>query len=109
MTGNKKTIGQDGQAKIRKYYSFKFKKTVVEKVIKVSINASASVKSQEYLDKVNLCKEAKLFFTCDYPNFVTIYDFIEEPITIVMEYCVKGSLRSILDKKIYLRLLYKIF
>ena len=106
---NKKTIGQGGQAKIRKYYSPKFKKTVVEKVIKVNINASASIKQQEYLDKINLCKEAILLFTCDYPNVIKIYDFIDDPVTIVMEYCAKGSLRSILDKKIFLPPLYKIF
>ena len=106
---NKKTIGQGGQAKVRKYYSPKFKKTVVEKVIKVNINATASVKKQEYLDKINLCKEAILLFTCDYPNVIKIYDFIDNPVTIVMEYCAKGSLRSILDKKIFLPPLYKIF
>ena len=109
MAGNKKTIGFGGQAKIRKYYSPKFKKTVVEKVIKVNLSASASVKKQEYLNKINLCKEAILLFTCDYPNVIKIYDFIENPVTIVMEYCAKGSLRSILDKKIYLPPLYKIF
>lgn len=106
---NKKTIGQGGQAKVRKYYSPKFKKTVVEKVINVNINATASVKKQEYLDKINLCKEAILLFTCDYPNVIKIYDFIDNPVTIVMEYCAKGSLRSILDKKIFLPPLYKIF
>ena len=111
MAGNnKKTIGQGGQAKIRKYYSPKFKKMVVEKVIKVNMNLTASAKKQEYLDQINLCKEAILLSKCDYPNIVKIYDFIENPITIVMEYCAKGSLRSILDnKKIFLPPLYKIF
>ena len=105
---NKKTIGQGAQAKIRKYYSPKFGKTVVEKVIKVNINATAGVKKQEYLDKINLCNEAILLFTCDYPNVIKIYDFIDDPVTIVMEYCAKGSLRSFLDKK-FLPPLYKIF
>ena len=36
MGSQKKTIGQGGQAKIRKFYSHKFNKTVVEKVIKVN-------------------------------------------------------------------------
>ena len=83
---------------------------VVEKVIKVNMNLTASAKKQEYLDQINLCKEAILLSKCDYPNIVKIYDFIENPITIVMEYCAKGSLRSILDnKKIFLPPLYKIF
>ena len=109
MSSNKKTIGQGGQAKIRKYYSSKFKKIVVEKVIKVNINASASVKKQEYLDKIDLYRKVTLLLSYDYPNIIKIYDFIENPFTIVMEYCERGSLRSILDKKIYLPQLYKIF
>ena len=110
MADNKKTIGFGGQAKIRKYYSPKFKKTVVEKVIKVNIGVSASIKRQEYLNKVNLCKEALLLFTFDYPNVIKIYDFIKDPVTIVMEYCAKGSLRKVLDnEKVYLPPLYKIF
>ena len=48
-------------------------------------------------------------FKCDYPNVIKIYDFIEDPVTIVMEYCAKGSLRHILDGGFYLPPLYKIF
>ena len=107
--GGKKTIGQGGQVKLRKYYSPKFKKIVVEKVIPTNINISSSQKVRETLDKINLIKEAILLFKCDYPNIVRVYDFIENPVTIVMEYCSKGSLRSILDKNIYLPPLYKIF
>ena len=61
------------------------------------------------MNKISLVKEAILLFRCDYPNIVKIYDFIDDPITIIMEYCAKGSLRSILDKRIYLPPLYKIF
>ena len=99
-----KTIGEGGQAKIIKFYSEKFKKTLVKKVIKLNSSSMASI-----LNKINLCKEAILLFRCNYPNVVKIYDFIENPITIVMEYCAKGSLRNIIDKKIYLPPLYKIF
>ena len=109
MGAGKKTIGQGGQAKIRKYYSPKFKKTVVEKVIPTNISITASTQAKDIINKINLCKEAVLLFKCDYPNVVRIYDFIEDPVTIVMEYCAKGSLRSILDKDIYLPPLYKIF
>ena len=104
-----KIIGEGGQAKIIKFYSTKFKKTLVKKVIKLNISSSARLKERELLNKINLCKEAILLFTCDYPNVIKIYDFIENPITIVMEYCEKGSLRKILDKRIYLPPLYKIF
>ena len=106
MGYGKKTIGQGGQAKVRKYFSPKYKKTVVEKVINVSTETSLE---KELLDKINLCKEAILLFGCNYPNVVTIYDFLDNPPTIVMEYCAKGSLRNILDKNIYLPPLYKIF
>ena len=106
MKGAKKTIGFGGQAKIRKYYSPKFKKYVVEKVIKTNISNN---KEEELIDKINLCKEAILLSQCDFPNVIKIYDFKKEPVTIVMEYCAKGSLRSILDKKIFLPPLYKIF
>ena len=102
-----KTIGEGGQAKIIKYYDPKFKKILVKKVIK--INKADRLNERELLDKINLCKEAILLFTCNYPNVIKIYDFIEEPVTIVMEFCAKGSLRKILDKNIYLPNLYKIF
>ena len=106
----KKTIGMGGQAKIRKYYSPKFKKDVVEKVINIKSSAIDSLTEKEILDNINLIKEAMLLFTCDYPNVIRIYDFIADPPTIVMEYCEKGSLRSLLDnKKIYLPPIYKIF
>ena len=107
--GGPKTIGGGGQAKIVKDYSPKFKKTVVKKVIEVKISATESVRQKELLNKINLIKEAILLFTCDYPNVIKIYDFIEDPVTIVMEYCPKGSLRHILDKGFYLPPLYKIF
>jgi serine/threonine protein kinase len=81
----------------------------VKKVIKLNVSTSTSLKERELITKINLCKEAILLFTCNYPNVVKIYDFIENPITIVMEYCAKGSLRNILDKRIYLPPLYKIF
>ena len=108
MTCGKKTIGAGGQAKIRKYYSNKFKKVVVEKVINVKKGGNAS-EIESLVGNINLVKEAILLFRCDYPNVVKIYDFIDNPVTIVMEYCAKGSLRSILDKKLYLPPLYKIF
>ena len=107
--GGPKTIGEGGQAKIIQFYSPKFKKTLVKKVIKINTSTSTSLKERELMNKINLCKEAILLFKCDYPNIVKIYDFIENPVTIVMEYCAKGSLRNILDKNIYLPPLYKIF
>ena len=109
MGGGQKTINEGGQAKIIKYYSPKFKKTVIKKVIKLNKNTTGNLEEEELIDKINLCKEAILLFSCDYPNVIKIYDFIENPISIVMEYCPKGSLRNILDKNIYLPPLYKIF
>ena len=58
MGGGPKTIGEGGQAKIVKYYSPKYQKTVVKKVIKVNVSATASVRKKELLNKINLCKEA---------------------------------------------------
>ena len=87
MGVGKKTIGQGGQAKIRKYYSPKFKKMVVEKVIISNKSSNSdSVIFKDFLDKINLLKEAILLSECDHPNVVKIYDFIENPVTIVMEY-----------------------
>lgn len=109
VMGQKKTIGRGGQAKIRKYYSPKFKKIVVEKVIDLNMSRKDGSEYKDFMNKINLIKEAILLFTCDYPNVVKIYDFIEKPITIVMEYCDKGSLRNLLDSNINLPFIYKIF
>ena len=109
MLNQKKTIGQGGQAKVRKYYSQKFQKEVVEKVIIVNKSTKDNSIYLEFLNKFNLIKEAMVLYSCNYPNVVKIYDFIKDPLTIVMEYCDKGSLRSIIDKGLYLPPLYKIF
>ena len=109
MGSKKKTIGQGGQAKIRKYYSPKFNKYVVEKVINVNKSTKDNSIYQDFLNKINLIKEAMLLSQCNYPNIVKIYDFTKEPFTIIMEYCDKGSLRSIIDKGFKLPPLYKIF
>ena len=105
MQGGPKTIGEGGQAKIIKEYSPKFKRYVVKKVIKIN----GSTNDELLRNKISLCKEAILLFTCDYPNVIRIYDFIDNPVTIVMEYCEKGSLRKLLDQDIYLPPIYKIF
>ena len=109
MESQKKTIGESGQAKIRKYYSQKYKKYVVEKVIRVNILTKENSANLEKSNKNNLIEEVKLLSNCNYPNVIKIYDIIEDPLTIVMEYCDKGNLRSILDKGFYLPPLYKIF
>ena len=109
MGSKKKTIGQGGQAKIRKYYSPKFNKYVVEKVINVNKSTKEDSIYLDFINKINLIKEAMLLSQCNYPNIVKIYDFTKEPFTIIMEYCDKGSLRSIIDKGFKLPPLYKIF
>ena len=110
MGSQKKTIGQGGQAKIRKFYSHKFNKTVVEKVIKVNKSTTNKEKLLEFINKMkNLIKEAMCLSKCNYPNVVKIYDFTADPLTIVMEYCDKGSLRSIIDQGFFLHPIYKIF
>ena len=106
MACKKKTIGKGGQATIRKFYSPKFKRTVVEKVINVK---SEDLADQEILDAINLLKEAILLCGLNHPNIVKIYDFKSNPPTIIMEYCAKGSLRDILNKRIVLHPLYKIY
>ena len=110
MGSQKKTIGQGGQAKIRKFYSHKFNKTVVEKIIKVNKSTTNKEKLLEFINKMkNLIKEAMCLSKCNYPNVVKIYDFTADPLTIVMEYCDKGSLRSIIDQGFFLHPIYKIF
>jgi len=106
---NKETIGKGGQATIRKYYSPKFKKTVVEKVININSNTRNTIGDKGILDAINLLKEAIFLYGFDHPNIVKIYDFKSDPPTIIMEYCAKGSLRNILDKKFYLPPIYKIY
>ena len=105
----KETIGKGGQAIIRKYYSPKFKRMVVEKVINVSNSTRATIGENEIMNRINLIKEAIILYGFDHPNVVKIYDFKSDPLTIVMEYCEKGSLRNILDKGFSLPLIYKIY
>ena len=109
MLTNKKTIGKGGQATIRKYYSHKFKKYVVEKVINIDSNTRSTLGEKGILNIINLLKEAILLSEFDHPNVVKIYDYKKDPPTIIMEYCAKGSLRSILDKHFDLPPLYKIY
>jgi serine/threonine protein kinase len=97
----KKTIGQGGQAKIRKYYSNKYKEYVVEKVINIESSTRATLGERGILNIINLLKEAVLLSGFKHQNIVKIYDYKEDPPRIIMEYCAKGSLRSILDKHIF--------
>ena len=106
---NKKTIGTGGQSKIRKYYSQKYGEYVAEKVINIESSARATLGERGILNVINLLKEAVLLSGFKHNNIVKIYDYIEDPPTIIMEYCAKGSLRSILDKHIFLNPLYKIY
>jgi serine/threonine protein kinase len=109
MAVQKKTIGQGGQAKVKKYYSPKYKKYVVEKVIDIDKSNTAESIFKGFIDQINLLTEAILLSGCNYPNIVKIYEFKEDPPAIIMEYCAKGSLRSILNKKIFLHPIYKIY
>ena len=106
---NKKTIDIGGQAKIRKYYSHKYKEVVIEKVIDFSSLPKDSSRTQAIMGLFNLSKEAILLLGLNHPNIVKIYDFKKNPPTIVMEFCEKGSLRSLLNSKINLPPIYKIF
>ena len=87
MAPQKKTIGQGGQAKIRKYYSKKFKRTVVEKVLNID---NDDLGYESVLDEINLYKEAILLSGLNHPNIVKIYDLKTDPPTIIMEYCEHG-------------------
>ena len=95
----KQTIGQGGQGKIRKYYSDKYKREVVEKKVNLN-NCTRGTLGVSGIQ--SLIKEALLLAGFDHPNIVKIFDFKINPPTITMEYCAKGSLRQILDKKINL-------
>jgi len=105
-TNNKVTIGQGGQGKVRKYYSTKYQKEVVEKIVNLN-NCTRGTLGVSGVQ--NLIKEAVLLSKFDHPNIVRIFDFKLNPPTITMEYCVQGSLRQILNKRINLPLKYKIF
>ena len=107
MPKNKKIIGKGGQATIRKYYSQKFKKYVVEKVINIDSNIRSTLGEKGIWNNFNLLKEAIILSGFDHPNVVKIYDYKKDPPTIIMEYCAKGSLRSILVKHFVLLLFIK--
>ena len=109
MATQKETIGRGGQAIIRKYFSHKYGKMVVEKVININSYARETLGDKGILDAINLLKEAIFLSTFDHPNIVKIYDFKSDPPTIIMEYCEKGSLRDILDKRYFLPPIYKIY
>ena len=102
----KVTIGQGGQGKIRKYYSTKYQREVVEKIVNLN-NCTRGTLGMSGIQ--SLIKEAILLSKFDHPNIVRIFDFKPNPPTIIMEYCAKGSLRQILDKRVNLPLKYKIF
>ena len=102
----KETIGQGGQGKIRKYYSNKYQREVVEKIVNLN-NCTRGTLGVSGIQ--SLIKEAVLLAGLDHPNIVKIFDFKPNPPTIIMEYCSKGSLRQILDKRVNLPLKYKIF
>jgi len=104
-----KTLAIGGQAKIRKYYSHKYKEVVIEKVIDFSSLPKDSSRTQAIMGLFNLSKEAILLLGLNHRNIVKIYDFKKNPPTIVMEFCEKGSLRSLLNSKINLPPIYKIF
>ena len=102
----KVTIGQGGQGKIRKYYSQKYKREIVEKIV----NLNSCTRGTLGMSGIqSLIKEAILLSKFDHPNIVRIFDFKPNPPTIIMEYCAKGSLRHLLDKHVHLPLKYKIF
>jgi len=102
----KETIGQGGQGKIRKYYNDKYGKVVVEKIVNLN-NCTRGTLGVSGIQ--SLIKEAILLAGFDHPNIVKIFEFKPNPPTIIMEYCAKGSLRQILNKRINLPLKYKIF
>ena len=102
----KETIGQGGQGKIIKYYSNKYQREVVEKIVNLN-NCTRGTLGVSGIK--SLIKEAILLSGFDHPNIVKIFDFKPNPPTIIMEYCAKGSLRQLLDKGIKLPLKYKIF
>jgi serine/threonine protein kinase len=104
-TVQKETIGQGGEGKIRKYYSAKYQREVVEKIVNLN-NCTRGTLGVSGIK--NLIKEAILLAGFDHPNIVKIFDFTPNPPTIIMEYCAKGSLRKLLDKS-NLPLKYKIF
>ena len=102
----KVTIGSGGQGKIRKYYSEKYEREVVEKIVNLN-NCARGTLGISGIE--SLIKEAILLSKFDHPNIVKIFDFKTSPPTIIMEYCAKGSLRQILDKNVKLPIKYKIF
>ena len=105
-TSTRKTIGQGGQGKIIKYYSNKYQREVVEKIVNLN-NCTRGTLGVNGIQ--SLIKEAVLLAGFDHPNIVKIFDFKINPPTIIMEYCAKGSLRQLLDKDIDLPVKYKIF
>ena len=102
-----KTIGQGGGGKCRVYYSEKFRRKVVEKIVdenffkktdnkktRMTTLATASSKDEAIIKEMAfmmLTQIAKL--DC----CVQILDIEVNPYRIIMEYCEGGDLRKILD------------
>ena len=98
MPISKKNICESCQETIRKYYSPKYNKIVVEKVIYIRSSTRATLGEKGIFNIFNLLKETIILSEFDHPNVVKIYEFKKDRPAIIMEFCAKGSLRSILDK-----------
>ena len=89
--------------KCRIYYSEKFKRKVVEKIVEESFKRTKKdnpTQSKTLMNNSNreLLLKEKIILISKFDCCVKILDFASNPFRIIMEYCEGGDLRKILDK-----------
>ena len=102
-----KTIGQGGGGKCRVYYSEKFKRKVVEKIVdenflkktdnhktRMKTTAAPSSKGAAFIKEMIFMMLTQI---AELDCCVQILDIAVNPYRIIMEYCEGGDLRKILD------------
>ena len=102
-----KTIGQGGGGKCRVYYSEKFKRKVVEKIVdenflkktdnhktRMKTTATPSSKGAAFIKEMIFMMLTQI---AELDCCVQILDIAVNPYRIIMEYCEGGDLRHILD------------
>ena len=102
------TVGAGGFGKVRMYYSNKFNRKVVEKIVcpnflrcKEGNRARLTTFINQYSEFEQMLKKETSFLmlmkTANLDCCVEILGFEKKPFKIVMEYCEGGDLRNLLD------------
>ena len=107
---NAKTVGAGGFGKCRVYYSTKFKRKVIEKMVGLSFirtrevnRARLTTMISKYSQNESLLKKESAFMlltkVAKLDCCVEILGFSSNPFKIIMEYCEGGDLRKLLNER----------